>query len=146
MADDDIPEPEAASPPSSDPGEPERFDLVFILAQIRGAGDRREEAIKEAYRRTFQTEMGRLVMLDHLMRCGVGRLFGDRAGEDLMRAVGMHDSAIMLANDAGFDEAAIAATLLTQELTEEPNERYEHGPAGPAGPAAAAVVDDDTDF
>ena len=53
---------------------------------------------------------GRFVLLHHLQACGVGRRLGcDNTDLQLRYSAGMMDSAIMLANEAGYDEAALAA-------------------------------------
>jgi hypothetical protein len=97
------------------------IDMPFLLAQLReGDAAARERATAQAYRATFATEIGRFVLLHHLWACGVGRRTGCEASDTQLRySAGMMDSAIMLANEAGYDEAALAASVLTQELADE---------------------------
>ena len=98
------------------------FDVPYLVAELRHGGDRAEAAAGRAYRAVFATAMGRIVLLHHLMECGVGRVLGCEGSDIQLRySTGMMDSAIMLANKAGYDEAALAGSVLTQELTDERN-------------------------
>ena len=118
------------------------IDVPHLLAQVR-AGD--EGAMKRAYAMVFGSELGKLVLLHHALACGVGRRFGcDASDAQLRYSAGMMDSAIQLANDAGYDEAALAAgALLTQELADERNPHDdEFGTILPAA-ARAGVIDAD---
>ena len=114
------------------------FDVPFLVAQLR-EGQRGQAAVSQAYRSVFGSELGRFVLLHHLMACGVGRRFGpDPTAGQLRYSAGMMDSAIMLANEAGYDEAALAASVLTEELPDERN---------PPDDGFGVVLDgDDTDF
>jgi hypothetical protein len=100
------------------------IDAGYLIAHMR-EGDRSargREATGRAYRDLFGSELGRVVLLHHLMACGVGRRTGCEASDAQLRySAGMMDSAIMLANEAGYDEAALAASVLTQELADERN-------------------------
>jgi hypothetical protein len=100
------------------------IDAPALTAQLR-MGD--EQAVQHAYRAVFASELGKFVLLHHLWACGVGRRLGNDANDAQLRySAGMMDSAILLANEAGYDEAALAAAaVLTQEL---PDER--HAPSG----------------
>jgi hypothetical protein len=100
------------------------IDSGYLIAHAReGEGSTRgREAIGQAYRTVFSSELGRFVLLHHLMACGVGRRSGCESSDTQLRySAGMMDSAIMLANEAGYDEAALAASVLTQELADERN-------------------------
>ena len=96
------------------------FDVPYVLAQLRAGGERAEAAVAQAYRTVFGSQLGRFVLLHHLQACGVGRRMGNQAsGGQLRYSAGMMDSAILLANEAGYDEAALAASVLTEELPDE---------------------------
>lgn len=96
------------------------FDAVKLIADIR-AGDPR--ALDGAYRVTFGTELGRLVLAHHLQDCGVGNALG---GQDLAYRAGRHDGALALAAKAGFDAASIAVAVLTDQLQEPDNDGSSH--------------------
>jgi hypothetical protein len=116
--------------------------MAYLLAQLREDARAARPVVAEAYRRVFASEQGRFVLLHHLLACGVGRRLGPEASDIQLRySAGMMDSAIMLANDAGYDEAALAASVLTQELPED--ER--HPPGEPAG-VILPDADDGADF
>lgn len=88
------------------------IDGRALAALIRqGDGD----ALDRAYKVTFGNELGRLVLAHHLSECGVGNALGP---DNLKYAAGMHDGALSLASKAGFDQAAIAVGVLTDELEE----------------------------
>lgn len=98
------------------------LDARALIAKLRGSTDavRMAALLDEAYRRTFAGELGRFVLAHHLMQCGVGRQFGrDATDQDLRYLAGMHDSAIDLAAQAGYDQAALATAVLTDTLEEE---------------------------
>lgn len=113
MADDDKPAPAP------------KFDAKKLAAQIRGATEGDANAlINEAYARVFAGDLGRLVLAHHLMECGVGSIFGPEASDQQLRyQAGRHDSAIMLANTAGYDAAAISTAVLSDTLEEPEDER-----------------------
>lgn len=93
--------------------------MSYLIAQLR-EGEKGNTAVNQAYRMVFGSELGRFVLLHHLMSCGVGRRMGVEATDVQLRySAGMMDSAIMLANHAGYDEAAMAASVLTEELADE---------------------------
>lgn len=118
--------PEAAPPPV--------IDARRLVALIRQEGPDRDALLAQAYAMTFHTELGRIVLLDHLTKNGVGRVFGHEMTEGQLRySVGLHDAAVMLANDAGFDATVLAAIVITDELTEE------HGHAEQMGYVARAA-------
>lgn len=99
------------------------WDALALLAKLRSGGDERQAYVDEAYRRVFAGDLGRFVLLHHLQSCGVGRRSGHAASiGELRYSSGMQDAAIQLANDAGYDEAALAAVLLTNDLPEEPSD------------------------
>lgn len=97
------------------------FDAAWIIARLRAGGADRDALLSEAYKRTFGTELGRVVLLNHLTECGIGRPFGpDMTDAQLRYSAGMHDAAVTLANAAGYDQVALAAVILTETLQEEP--------------------------
>jgi hypothetical protein len=108
------------------------IDAPALTAQLR-MGD--EQVVQQAYRMVFASDMGKFVLLHHLWACGVGRALGNDASDAQLRySAGMMDSAIRLANEAGYDEAALAAaSVLTQEL---PDERH------PPGDGVGTILDD----
>jgi hypothetical protein len=100
------------------------FDMPLLIAQLReGEGtEAGRSAVTRAYRMVFGSQVGRFVLLHHLMACGIGRRMGNECNDVQLRyAVGMMDAAITLANEAGYDEAALAASVLTEELGDERN-------------------------
>ena len=98
------------------------FDSKRLIAQVRG-GD--EGAIREAYRLTFGTELGRVVLLH--MLATIGEIGQPRAGETPEQANhtnGRGFAVLQIAGLAGFDPVAVAAAGLTQTLE---GARHEHG-------------------
>ena len=93
---------------------PQALDGARLIAEVR-RGD--PSAIDRAYVATFGHELGRLVLAHHMADCGVGNTLG-AAEENLAYRAGMHDGALMLASRAGFDQAAIAVAVLTDQLEE----------------------------
>jgi hypothetical protein len=117
------------------------IDVPYLLAMVRQGESAPAglAATRQAYRAVFGSELGRFVLLHHLMACGVGRRLGAQARAGQLRySAGMMDSAIMLANEAGYDEAALAASVLSQELVDERNP--------PDAGFGVVTADDDTDF
>lgn len=90
------------------------------LAALIRQGD--DDALKRAYKVTFGNDLGRLVLAHHLQECGVGNALGP---SKLKYAAGKHDGALSLASKAGFDQAAIAVGVLTDELEETGHEGSE---------------------
>lgn len=86
------------------------FDAEKLVADIR-KGD--GTALQQAYRVTFGTEMGRIVLAHHLQECGVGNALGEKK---LKYSAGRHDAALLLASKAGFDQASLAVAVLTDDL------------------------------
>lgn len=127
---------DAPTDPTSAPLE--QWDVQLLLAQARGRGiseEARARIVTEMYRRTFHTACGRFVLMHFSQSCGVGRKVGGRQGHELSYAAGMHDAAIDLANEAGFDDAAlIAASILNQDLIEEPDDERRDSPGTVPGP------------
>lgn len=98
------------------------FDSKRLIAHVR-CGD--EGAIREAYRLTFGTELGRVVLLH--MLATIGEIGQPRAGETPEQANhtnGRGFAVLQIAGLAGFDPVAIAAAGLTQTLE---GARHEHG-------------------
>jgi hypothetical protein len=97
------------------------FDHAKLIAELR-AGNR--ERIDHAYRLVFGSELGRLVLADHLACCG----FGDPLGREALEyKAGMIDAALDLANKARFDRSSLAAAILTDQLEgsqDEPSFNY----------------------
>lgn len=119
-----------------------KWDRQALIAMLREGNADRQKIVERAYQVVFADEPGRIVLLHFLQECGVGRLTGSQqtAGE-LRYGIGMMDAAIRLANAAGYDDAALAAALLHNELIEE----RDHGPDEAFTPAVV-VEDDDDDF
>lgn len=117
------------------------FDARKLIALVRKG---EPEAIRQAYAFTFGTDLGRLVLAHHLASCGVGRLSGSGVStDDRHYAAGQHDAALMLAEEAGYGQAALAVAVLTDELTEENS----HGDPRPsADPDFAYVAPLDGEF
>jgi hypothetical protein len=115
--------------------EPPDFDHALLIAELR-LGNR--ERIDHAYRLVFASELGRLVLADHLASCG----FGDPLGtEALEYKAGMIDGALDLANKARFDRSSLVAAVITDELEgnqDEPSFRY-------ASPGDASDLDAEFD-
>lgn len=99
--------------------EPPKFDVVALRAALRDAD---ETVVLQAYQRVFAGEAGRLVLAHHLMSCGVGNPIIASTDAELREAVGRHNAAIDLASKASFDQAAIAAAVLTGSLEETEHE------------------------
>ncbi|HEV2530948.1 hypothetical protein [Phenylobacterium sp.] len=99
----------------SEAAEPERpvFDASRLADLVR-RGD--PEALKQAYAYVFGNALGRLVLADHLAKCGFGDLLGN---DNLKYVAGMLDGALTLAADAGFDKASLAVAALVGDLPEE---------------------------
>lgn len=96
------------------PSDHPAFDAKRLIADLRRCD---AQAIDEAYRRTFGSDMGRLVLAHFMQDCGVGSQFGVGVTDGELRyLVGQHNAAIALAKSAGFDQASIAAAVLSDEL------------------------------
>jgi len=98
------------------------FDSARLIAQVR-RGD--ETAIGEAYRQTFGTNLGRVVLLHAL--ASIGEVGLPRAAETPAEANhknGRGFAVLKIAGLAGFDPTAIAAAGLTQILE---GADYDHG-------------------
>lgn len=111
------------------------FDAAWLVGRIREGAADRELLVAEAYRQVFQTELGRIVLLHHLMSCGVGQISGP-AMTDSQRSygAGMHDAAVQLAADAGYDQAGMAVQVLTDVLPDpQQTEEHDHGRSSPFG-------------
>lgn len=93
------------------------IDGPALIAAIR-LGD--DEALARAYRAVFANDLGRLVLAHHLAECGVGNALGT---DNLKYAAGKHDGALLLALKAGFDQAAVAVGVLTDNLEERSDAR-----------------------
>ncbi|ODT88113.1 hypothetical protein [Phenylobacterium sp. SCN 70-31] len=118
--------PPAAPPPA--------FDGFALIARMR-AGD--EAALGEAYRATFGSELGRLVLADIAQMAGVGGRFGGEKTDATALAYhqGGHDLAVDILTRAGFDQASTIAMVFTGRL-EGPD--YE--------PAAGGYAEHDPEF
>lgn len=117
-----------------------RFDAVQLMGALR-KGD--PEAVAVAFRDTFDTGAGRLVLGLHLMECGVGNVIGrpDMSDAELRYRVGMHDAAVLLASRV-YDPAALAVATLTGEL-EGSSHAFEPNPEGEFVSGLGAVGDPD---
>lgn len=116
------------------------FDALRLIADLRAGVP---EAIDEAYRRTFGHDLGRLVLAHHMAECGVGSVFGAHLTDaELRYQAGRHDAAIMLAQAAHFDQAAMVTAVLSDDLEgKTDDETSNHQTDGLDGPYA--VLDDD---
>lgn len=123
---------------SEDAAETPKFDARRLIAEIK-AGD--GEALAQAYRLTFHTELGRLVLAHHLNACGIGQIEGPGGSNDNRNyAAGFRDAALTLASHAGFGPEAIAVAIIADELTED------HGHAEPESTEFVFVPDPDDDL
>lgn len=106
------------------------IDLPFLLAKLRDKDGDRDLLLREAHRRIFASELGRIVLLNHLHDSGVGQIFGPGLSNDTLQyAIGRHDAAVQLAQAAGYDAVALAAAILTDTLEEPDHDRSDddHG-------------------
>jgi hypothetical protein len=102
---------EAASEPElDDVVDVPAWDSVRLIEEMRKGNP---EAVARAYRVTFGSELGRLVLADHAAEMSVGSVLGPNAGDYL---VGKHDAAVELMHKAGFDQFSIAVAVLTDKL------------------------------
>ncbi len=98
------------------------FDSARLIARVRD-GD--EAGVREAYRRTFGHELGRVVLLHALAQIGgVGQARGPETPPDANHRNGRASAVLDIAGLAGFDPVAVAAAGLTQILE---GADYEHG-------------------
>lgn len=116
------------------------FDALRLIADLRRGAP---AAINEAYRRTFGSDLGRLVLAHFMAECGVGNVIGAQLTDaELRYAVGRHDAAILLAHAAHFDQAATVAAVLSDNLEGRTDDLdANHGP--PDGGVPYAVLDED---
>lgn len=99
---------------AEDQSEIRGFDAVRLIALVREGN---EDAITEAYRRTYGSDLGRLVLAHHAAECGVGQVFGASAtSEERHYVAGQHDAAIRLMSAAGYDQATAVVMVLTDQL------------------------------
>ena len=111
--------------PADMPGElePARgFDSARLIAEVRRGDD---AAIREAYRVTFGTALGRVVLLHSLTTIGlVGQARTAETPAESNHTNGRGYAVLTQAGLAGFDPVAIGAAGLTQTLE---GASYEHG-------------------
>lgn len=122
--------PRSAPPlqPAVTPGPP-ALDAARLVADIRKNDP---DAVDRAFRLTFDSDVGRLVLAIHLADCGVGNSFGPHLSDaDLRYAAGRHDAAIALAQRARFDQAALIAAIFTDTLEERLTDETSTNPNGP---------------
>ncbi|MFC5346272.1 hypothetical protein ACETK8_15810 [Brevundimonas staleyi] len=124
--------------------EPARgFDSARLIADVR-LGD--QDAIREAYRRTFGTAMGRVVLLHALASIGeIGAPRGAESPEENNHKNGRGYAVLTMANLAGFDPVAVAAAGLTQTLEGADYERSYTHPDSRTRADAVAVTFSDAD-
>lgn len=113
-------EKEGPATPAEDPNNVQAWDSARLIALIRRGDD---QAATEAYRRTFGTDLGRLVLVHFLAECGVGRFQGPASNEDRQYEAGRMDAAVKLMNAAGYDQASAAVMVLTDDLEGSGHER-----------------------
>lgn len=117
------------------------FDSARLIAEVR-RGD--ETAIAEAYRITFGTALGRVVLLHSLATIGlVGQPRTAETPEQSNHTNGRGFAVLEQARLAGFDHVAISAAGLTQTLEGAHYERSH--PYPDADPRAFAVAFSDAD-
>ena len=109
------------------------FDSARLIAEVR-RGD--EGAIAEAYRLTFGTALGRIVLLHALASIGeVGKPRMAETQEQSNHTNGRGFAVLEIARLAGFDHVAISAAGLTQALEGASYDRgygHHHHHDGPA--------------
>jgi hypothetical protein len=108
------------------------FDHAALIAELRAG---RADRLDHAYRLVFASELGRLVLADHLASCG----FGDPLGADnLAYKAGMIDGALNLANKARFDRASLTVAIITDQLEGNQDEpAFNYSAVGDASDLAA---------
>jgi hypothetical protein len=106
--------------------EPARgFDSARLIAEVR-RGD--EDSIAEAYRVTFGTALGRVVLLHALASIGrIGAPRGPETPEAANHLNGRGSAVLEIAGLAGFDPVAISAAGLTQTLEGAAHEHAIYG-------------------
>lgn len=122
--------------------EPARgFDSARLIADVR-RGD--PTAIEEAYRQTFGTALGRVVLLHALTTIGeIGLPRAPEPPELSNHRNGRGHAVLTMANLAGFDPVAVAAAGLTQTLEGADYERsYAHPNARTRADAVAVTFSD----
>lgn len=88
--------------------------LIFLLRQDDPG------AIREAYRRTFSGDLGRVVLAHMLKDAGVGAVRGPEIpAEERGYHDGRADGAIMAMNLAGYDQPAAVVAVMTDEMKGE---------------------------
>jgi hypothetical protein len=106
---------EDASAPAPPPVETlPGLDVPRLIHLVRQSDP---DAVQEAYRRTFGSELGRFVLAHHASLNGVGHLWeGPLSADDSNYRHGAQDAALKLALTAGFDSSAMAVMVLTERL------------------------------
>jgi hypothetical protein len=121
------------------PPHAQAFDAARLIADLR-KGD--PEAIERAYRATFASDLGRLVLAHHLSACGVGNAFGPHLSDaELRYQVGRHDAAIDLASRALIDQSSIVGEILSESLQGATDDAHANHP-----PDEMAYIPPDDDF
>jgi hypothetical protein len=93
---------------------PPGLDRAALIAAMRRRDPR---ALREAYRRTFANELGRLVLADILATAGIGMVRGkDIAPDQRSYHDGRHDLAVEIMNSSGFDQASAVVMTMTDDL------------------------------
>ena len=109
------------------------FDTHALIPRMRAQD---EDAITEAYRITFGSDVGRQVLADILATGGVGQCYG---GSGDLYGVGYHqgghDLALEILERAGFDQASAIAAVMTNQLEGRDDEQ-----------SATPLADDDPEF
>lgn len=91
-----------------------QFDTFAVLADLRRGN---EDALAQAYRIVFGTELGRLVLAHILAEAGIGRTFGSALTRDQMAYhQGAHDEGCRIRDRAGFDPASTVLLTMTGSL------------------------------
>lgn len=118
--------------------QPPTIDAKRLIAGLRA---RDAVATRQAYARTFGSEMGRAVLAHFLMECGVGRPITAETDAQLRELVGRHNAALDLADAASFGQPDLVVMVLTDTLETET-----HGHETRDDPPAAVYDHDDDDL
>jgi hypothetical protein len=117
------------------------FDSARLIAEVRRGN---EDAIAEAYRVTYGTALGRVVLLHALATIGlIGQPRAAETQDQSNHTNGRGWAVLEMARLAGFDHVAISAAGLTQTLEGAHYDRHHHGHHDDHGPATVRFGDDD---
>lgn len=93
---------------------PQSFDSAALIARVRAQDS---EAIAEAYRVVFGSDLGRLVLADICAMAGVGQKYAGPPDKwSVGHHLGGHDLALDILDRAGFDQASAVSMVMTGHL------------------------------